>query len=329
MVKRTFTRRSNSLVKQHNTRSKGGGYRAFNGFKESNEDVLDEYARQYVIDHLWSAETIREVMKTGDVPLTFNQDKHLVNIIVNKSYSTEVFEALLSAYRSKTSAIQDILENGNDYDVDLESEEVAITISGILDFPDIDIHEAAEYILSWLFEEDEELTDEKNEIFQKIIENPKFDILYWLYAEFDDTKKNVFKKLLDTPSFDFNHVTDGGRTLLMLAAQEGEEELVNLLLLKEGLNINKRNDDGFTAFQLAQNAGFNTIAEAIHAVERKRGARSLAEVATFGKNNNGKKLPELPNNVLRHTTKFLGGTRRRRNRKRYSRRRKYMAKVEW
>ena len=354
----TFTRR-----KAH----KGGKYTDLDVFEETWHDVLNEYAelqfKDYISTYRRDPEKIREIIYKGGVPVTLNIN-YLENTILGAMTSDvinhypDIFEALLSYYGSKSDAIEAVIEdNGAGYVGDPIS-----VIDSILDFPDIDINEAANHILPWLFENDEELEDDTREIFEKIITNSSFDIhkyigyvLSWLFnkdQEFDDNKRTVFKKLIDIPSFDINHETDKGQTLLMLAAEHGEEDLVELLLVKDDLDINKQDEEGstalmlaaengeggivdqllnmpeidltlikaggFTAFQLAQNAGFNTIAEAIHALERKRGARSLAEVATFGKNNNGKKLPELPNNVLRHTAKFLRkrkGTRRLRRRR--------------
>jgi ankyrin repeat protein len=75
------------------------------------------------------------------------------------------------------------------------------------------------------------------------------------------------EKILAVDNVDVNYQNVDGYTALMLAAENGCLEIVQMILNK-GVNVHNANTDGLTALMLAERSGFNAIAEAIRSARQ-------------------------------------------------------------
>jgi len=73
--------------------------------------------------------------------------------------------------------------------------------------------------------------------------------------------------LLEYGQIDVNHSNQNGFTALMIAAQDGQSEVVEKLLAAQGINANLVQQDGFTALMIAAQYGHSEVVEKLLAAQ--------------------------------------------------------------
>jgi ankyrin repeat protein len=118
---------------------------------------------------------------------------------------------------------------------------------------------------------------------------PKDDLLY----EAMNGNADKVKKLLEQHA-DVNKQDEDGWTALMWAANRGHFDVIKLLV-EHGADVAIKNKTGKTSVELAKLGGYNDIAEYLDSIMRMRD--EITNRATDDKGINNKLKPELSNTL--------------------------------